>query len=171
VRKQLLVSDANIIIDIAVAGLVEVMFSLDYEFGIADLQFAAELEQQHPEVLAAGLKLVELQPEAVGAANTLLENNTRQKVSIYDCMALSLAQQEECTLLTGDGKLRQLAIVEGVTVRGTLWLMEQMFKAGAITVDQAEQAYNKMLDDGSRLPEDEIQKQLTNFRESGNAVR
>lgn len=162
--KQLLISDANIVIDIAVAGLVDAMFSLDYEFGISDVQFAAELEQQHPELLAAGLKLIELQAEAVNAASTLLQNNTQLKVSIYDCLALSLAQQETCTLLTGDGKLRQLAIIEGVTVRGTLWLMEQIFVAGAITVDEAELAYSKMLNDGSRLPEDEIQKQLEKFR-------
>ncbi len=162
--KQLLISDANIVIDIAVAELVEAMFSLDYEFGISDIQFAAELEEQHPELLAAGLKLVELQAKAVNAASTLLENNTQLKVSINDCLALSLAQQEECTLLTGDGKLRQLAISEGVTVRGTLWLMEQMFEADGITADEAAQAYSKMLADGSRLPEDEIQKQLTNFK-------
>ncbi len=99
--KQLLISDANIVIDIAVAELVEAMFSLDYDFGISDIQFAAELETQHPELLAAGLKLVELQAKAVNAASTLLENNTQLKVSIYDCLALSLAQQEQCTLLTG----------------------------------------------------------------------
>lgn len=163
-NKQLLISDANIVIDIAVAGLIEAMFSLDYEFGISDIQFAVELEEQHPEVRAAGLKLVELQPEAVDAANTLLENNTRLRVSIYDCMALSLAQQEQCTLLTGDGKLRQLAMVESVTVRGTLWLMEQMFLAGAISVDEAEQAYSKMLDDGSRLPVADIKKQIEKFK-------
>ncbi|HFE38730.1 MAG TPA: DUF3368 domain-containing protein [Gammaproteobacteria bacterium] len=162
--KQLLISDANIIIDIAVAGLLEAMFSLDYEFGISDIQFSAELEGQHPELPAAGLKLIELQSKAINAASTLLENNTQLKVSIYDCLALSLAQQERCTLLTGDGKLKQLAISEGVTVRGTLWLMEQMLVVGAITVDEAAHAYSKMLDDGSRLPKNEIQKQLKIFR-------
>ncbi len=162
--KQLLISDANIVIDIAVAGLIDAMFFLDYEYGISDIQFAAELEEQHPELLTAGLQLVELKSETVGAASTLLENNTRLRVSIYDCMALSLAQQEQCTLLTGDAKLRQLAIVEGVTVRGTLWLMEQMFLAGAITAENAEQAYSKMIDDGSRLPEADIKKQIEKFK-------
>jgi len=164
VSKQLLISDANIVIDIIVGDLARAMFALDYEFGIPDILFAAELEEQHPEILDEGLKLYELQPEAVNMANTLLADNTQLRVSIYDCMALSLAQQENCTLLTGDAKLKQLAIVEGVTVRGTLWLVEQMFNKEHITAAMAGEAYAKMLEDGSRLPEAEIQKQLKKFR-------
>ncbi len=56
-----------------------------------------------------------------------------------------------------------MAIVEDVTVRGTLWLMETMFTNGFITAKGAEIAYQKMLDDGSRLPVNEIQKQLKTF--------
>lgn len=162
--KKLLISDVNIIIDFTVAGLTEAVFALQYDYGIVDLQFAAELEDQQPEILEAGLRLYELAPKSVAYASSLLIENARLRVSIYDCMALSLAKQEDCTLLTGDAKLRQLALMEGVTVRGTLWLMEQMLEECHITAEMAKEAYAKMLDDGSRLPEDEIQKQLERFR-------
>ena len=164
--KQLLISDANIIIDIIAGELVEAMFALDYEFGVPDILFAAELEQQHAEIQQQGLRLMEMPPAVINMAATLLAENTRLKVSIFDCMALSLAQQQGSTLLTGDAKLRQLATAESVTVRGALWLVGQMFEAGHITADEAEQAYNKMLADGSRLPQDEIQKQLRQFRKT-----
>ncbi len=158
--KKFLISDANIIIDIIAGNLIEAMFSLNYEFGTPDILYAEELEDQHPEIQKAGLKLLELQPKSIETAMEYYENNTASKVSVNDCIALSLAQQEQCTLLTGDAKLRQLAIVEGVRVKGTLWLVRQLVVNAIITIDEAEQAYVKMQEDGSRLPSQEIQNQL-----------
>jgi len=163
VSKKLLISDANIIIDIVAGELVNAMFSLEYEFATPDILYAEELEEQHPEILEAGLKTLELVPESIIRADAYIQENTVNRVSVNDCLALSLAKQENCTLLTGDSKLKQLAIVEGVTVRGTLWLVETMFNNGLITTIGAESAYQKMLDDGSRLPVKGIQKQLKAF--------
>ena len=162
--KKLLISDANIIIDIVVGELQTTMFALDYEFGTPDILYAEELEEQHSEIVDAGLVLFELKPDAINYANTLYQQNLISKVSVNDCIALALAQQESCALLTGDAKLKQLAIIEDVSVRGTLWLVDEMFKSNLISVKEAEIAYQKMLDDGSRLPVDEIKKQLDRFK-------
>ena len=164
--KKLLISDANIIIDIVAGELVNAMFRLAYDFGVPDVLYADELEAQHSDILDAGLKLFELQPDSVDYANTLIEENVNLRVSVHDCMALSLAKQECCTLLTGDAKLKQLAMVENVSVRGTIWLVEQMIDIGQITVAEAEIAYGRMLKDGSRLPAAEIQKQLKKFKDT-----
>ncbi len=161
--KKLLISDANIIIDIVAGELVNAMFSLDYEFATPDILYAEELEEQHPEILDAGLKTLELAPESIILADTYFQENALSRVSVNDCLALSLAKQEKCTLLTGDSKLKQLAIVEGVSVRGTLWLVEAIFNNSLLAVEEVEIAYQKMLDDGSRLPVKEIQKQLKVF--------
>ena len=161
--KKLLISDANIIIDIVVGELVDAMFSLNYEFGTPDILYVEGLEEQHSGILDAGLKLFELKPEFIDLANSYYQKNIATRVSANDCLALSLAQQEECALLTGDSKLKQLAIIEGITVYGTLWLVDTMFNNSLISVVDAENAYRKMLDDGSRLPEKEIKNQLKNF--------
>ena len=50
--------------------------------------------------------------------------------------------------------------MEGVNVHGTLWLVGEMLNQGCLSVADAEEAYKKMLDDGSRLPLKEIQNQL-----------
>lgn len=157
--RKLLISDTNIIIDIVAGELVEAMFILEYEFAMPD----EELEEQHPEILDAGLKVIELKPESILRADRYFQENMVSRVSVNDCLALSLAKQENCPLLTGDSKLKQLAIVEDVTVRGTLWLMETMFINGFITAKGAEIAYQKMIDDGSRLPVNKIEKQLKIF--------
>lgn len=161
--KQLLISDANIIIDIVAGELTAAMFALNYQFAVPDILYADELEAQHSAMLAQGLRLIELRPESVSAADNYYANNKASRVSANDCMALSLAQQEDCYLLTGDAKLKQLATTEGVTVYGTLWLVEQMLTQEHINVGQAEVAYQKMIEDGSRLPENDIKKQLKKF--------
>ena len=161
--KKLLISDANIIIDIVAGELVEAMFALEYEFGVPDVLYADELEAQHSTMLDVGLRQFELAPELVNSAIALYEKAVVTKVSANDCMALALAQAEECPLLTGDAKLKQLATSEGVTVFGTLWLVENMLNSGLLTAAEAEEAYQKVLEDGSRLPIREINKQLKKF--------
>lgn len=161
--KKLLISDANIIIDIIVGELHDAMFALDYEFGIPDVLYSEELEEQHPEILDAGLVLFELNPNTITNAISLYQQNLITKVSVNDCMALALAQQECCTLLTGDAKLKQLAIIESISVRGTLWVVNEMFSNHLISAKNAATAYQKMLDDGSRLPTEEIKNQLIKF--------
>jgi len=163
VSKKLLISDANIIIDIIAGELVEAMFSLHYEFATPDILYVEELKEQHSEIIDAGLNLYELSPKSINATYAYLELSNGSNVSANDCMALVLAQQEQCDLLTGDSRLRQLAITQGVNVRGTLWLVESMLIDGLISADNARSAYQKMISDGSRLPVKEIKKQLDKF--------
>ena len=47
---------------------------------------------------------VALEPDAINNANALYQQNLISKVSVNDCIALALAQQESCTLLTGDAR-------------------------------------------------------------------
>jgi hypothetical protein len=57
---RLLISDANILIDIIAGNLLNVMFRLDHDFGLPDVLFAEELQAQHPELPEMGLKILTL---------------------------------------------------------------------------------------------------------------
>ena len=80
-------------------------------------------------------------------------------------MALVLAQQEQCPLLTGDRYLRQAAEKEGVVVKGTLWLVEQLVIQGLMTADDARNSYQCMKDNGRRLPWDAALQRLNDLQE------
>ncbi len=60
--------------------------------------------------------------------------------------------------------MHQICIQQNVTVHGTLWLVEKIVESKTATVQTIEQAYEKMQEDGSRLPWDEVKKQLDNFK-------
>jgi len=161
--RRLLISDANILIDISAGGLLDELFRLDYEYGLPDVLFEEELRAQHPELPEMGLQVLTLAAEAINDMMALQSKHHKTGVSTNDCMALTLARQEHCPLLTGDGALRQIALAEGVDVKGTVWLVEQMLGSGVIDADRASQAYQAMKDDGSRLPWGRIKQQIKRY--------
>ncbi len=163
VNRTLLISDANVVIDIIDGGLLEGMFSLEYEYGIPDLLYEDELRVNHSELSKIGLQIMGQSDIALNDTTALYEKYRKSGVSVYDCMALSLARQHGCPLLTGDGVLRQAAMIEKIVVRGTIWLVEQMIKSGVISADRANAAYLAMKEKGSRLPWDEVRKQISQY--------
>lgn len=146
----LLISDANILIDIEIGGLVAPMFSLEYQFAVPDVLFYEELEEQHNYLLEMGLSARVLDEGMVKRVIVLVAKYPRP--SRNDLFALALAEKETCPLLTGDKALKLAAENENVEVHGTLWLVSEMVHAGTITVQVARAAFQKMRAHGRRLP-------------------
>jgi rRNA-processing protein FCF1 len=155
---QLLISDANILIDMEDGQLLEKMFTLPYQFRIPDALFFDELETMHPDMLALGLQLGSLNAASVQQVMRLVAKYPQP--SRYDCMALALAKQGQCPLLTGDRHLKRAAEKEGVLVQGTLWIVEQLLTHGIVTLAEARQSYQRMRARGRRLPWDMAFKRL-----------
>jgi predicted nucleic acid-binding protein len=104
-----------------------------------------------------------MSPEVVAEAFRL--GGVYHQPSRNDLFALALAKHHGCPLLTGDSRLRQAAEQESIEVRGTLWLMEAMYEAGIITIDELQAAYDRMRDENRRLPWDEVEAQLARLRQ------
>jgi predicted nucleic acid-binding protein len=155
---QVLISDANVLIDMEAGQLLELMFNLPFEFKVSDMLFVDELSHQHAHLLDLGLRQTEL------TANSMMDamrmTHAYAGPSRYDCFSLALAKQEGCPLLTGDVALRKAAQKEDVIVKGTIWLVEQMIEHNLISKLVAGRAYQSMQDAGSRLPWDDALKRL-----------
>lgn len=157
----ILISDANVLIDMEEGGLLEQFFQLPYQFRVPDLLFFDELEAHHASLLDKGLQLSELTPQSMVYALGLI---TRvYGPSRNDCFALALARQEACPLLTGDRALHQVAKAEGLVVHGTLWVVGEMIIHQVITVATARSAYLLMQANGRRLPWDIAFAQLQQY--------
>ena len=100
----LLISDANILIDMEDGSLIPVIFQLPYEIAVPDILFELELRERHSHLLQAGLKVKNLSPASVKKTEFLTGQYPRP--SMMDHSALALALQERCPLLTGDKDLR-----------------------------------------------------------------
>lgn len=155
---QLLISDANILIDMEEGELITLFFNLPYEFCVPDVLYYEELEDQHSHLCELGLGLKELTSESLSQVAAL--KGRYAGPSTNDVFALLLAQQEGCPLLSGDRELRDAAQAEMIDVRGTLWLVEELVQHGLIDTNQALVAYDKMKASGRRLPWAEAKKRI-----------
>lgn len=158
----LLISDANIFIDMEEGGLIEKMFRLPEVFAVPDILFVEELSAHHPTLPAYGLQIKALQTSAIEEAMTL--SRRYKQPSLNDLLALALAKQESCPLVTGDRRLREAATNEKVEVKGTLWLIGRMFEEKLINKENAKRAYDKMRVANRRLPWAQVTQQLKQFR-------
>lgn len=157
----LLISDANILIDIEDGNLTSVIFRLPYEIAVPDILFELELKERHSYLLEAGLTVKGLTAASVRKTEFLSFKYSRP--SLMDHSALALAVQEKCPLLTGDRNLRTAAKTEGVEVHGTVWIIEELLNHKLIEPGQAENSFNCMKAKGSRLPWGDVEKLLNKW--------
>ncbi len=157
----LLISDANILIDMEDGNLTPVIFRLPYEIAVPDTLFELELKEQHGHLLQAGLQVRSLTAESVKKAEFL--NCKYPRPSIMDHSALALAMQERCPLLTGDKYLRTAAKSEGIEVHGTMWIVEELLNQKIIAQAQAKHSFDSMKEKGSRLPWSDVEQLLNKW--------
>ncbi len=155
---KLIISDANVLIDIEVGAVLRETFRLPETFAVPDILFIEELVEQHPELPGYGLEVHPLDEEAVEYAYIL--RGSYRRPSQMDLFALALAQKEGCPLMTGDKDLRDAAYQEGVKVHGTLWLIERLFVENILTLNRIRSAYKLMEDANRRLPWGDVRYQL-----------
>ena len=168
---RLLISDANILIDMEAGALMETLFRLPMQFGIPDLLYYEEIEEGSPGLDQLGLQIMEVSGDFVKYAaalprqyNPMLPAKHGAKPSHNDYLALALAKQESCTLLTDDANLRIVASKESVTVMGTIGLLCAMVENQLLTVDDALKALHKMKEGKRRLPWPDAEKMLEALR-------
>lgn len=168
---QLLISDANILIDMEAGALMEMLFQLPVHFGIPDLLYYEEIEEGSPGLEKLGLQIMEVSSDFVKYAEQLsgqyshtLSAKKGAKPSHNDYLALALAKQESCTLLTGDANLRIVASQEQITVMGTITLLCAMVENQLLTVDDALKALHRMEVGKRRLPWADAKKKLEALR-------
>lgn len=156
---RLVVTDANIIIDLDAGGLLEATFRLpDMEFCTPDVLYLEELVEQYGALPGLGLKVMSQPPESVGY---VMEIRSRYRgPSTNDLFALALARTLGCPLLSGDRPLRLAAEAEQVEIHGTLWLVEALRQANLASIPKIAAAYEAMRRDGSRLPWEAVREQI-----------
>ncbi|SHG28293.1 protein of unknown function [Microbulbifer donghaiensis] len=155
---KVLVSDTNIWIDLHHGGLLELVFQLPFEFVTTD--FVQNELRQPPgaDLVNLGLQVVELSGQEVAGLYALkgkLGNSSLADVSCY-----YVADKQGWTLLTGDGALRKSGKAAKLDVRGTLWLMDQLFERNLIDSQHLAESLQAIRDCGARLPDHECEARI-----------
>ena len=86
--QRLLISDANILIDMEKGGITRQMFQLDAVFAVPEVLYEEELRDSHPNLIALGLQPRELTAYTIAYAEALIARHARTGASINDLLAL-----------------------------------------------------------------------------------
>lgn len=78
---SLLISDANVLIDIECGNLSGAMFSLPWKFAVPDILFSEELAKRHGHLPKFGLIIKPLSSELIAEAYKLRQHYTRTSVN------------------------------------------------------------------------------------------
>lgn len=159
----LLISDANILIDMEAGKLMERLFHLPVQFAIPDILYWEEIQPEAPDLEDQGLQVLEVTGEYVQYASAM-QAKYGDAPSPNDYLALALAKQEGCPLLTGDQDLKAAAQAEDVTVMGTVWLLRMMVENHLLNVDEAIAALTLMKESKRRLPWADAERILNGLR-------
>jgi predicted nucleic acid-binding protein len=165
------VIDTNILIDLQAGRILRPIFGLALYLMTTDLLLEEFRGSDLAQLEDRGLIRCELAPADVEELARLRAQYTR--LSIPDLSALVLAHKTRSMLLTGEADLRSIAQRRGLTVHGTLWVLDEMIRCGLVPRLVASKALQRMMQGNSRLPAAQCKARLaqwgavTNLDEGG----
>ncbi|SRR5258706_8819347 len=157
---RIVVSDSSCLIDLHKASLIGALLKLPYEILIPDTLFEEELlsftDAQKRALVRSGLKVMELPGDGVLRAQEVAR--AFPAISIHDGFAFALAERNPgCILLTGDGRLRTLAIEHDIEVHGVLWVIDELHHRRIVSAKALHAALMRFSNDATvRLPSHEL---------------
>lgn len=160
-------SDTNVWVDFAIIDKLDLPFKLPYIYIMDENTIADELlapPDMKSKLLKLGLQSTELTENEYWLAEEY--HAKYRKLSLYDCIALSIAKCRFIVLLTGDNPLRKAAAREGVSVLGTIGLLDQLFHRNYISSEEYKDCLVELRSlNGKkvRLPEAELNSRIETF--------
>lgn len=157
-------SDTSVWIDFRTISALEVPFILNYDYVMSNDAIQDELLSPidlKDELLRLGLKPIELDDAELNLVYSY--GSKYPKLSVYDMFAMAIAKNRSFILLTGDGNLRKAASLEDVIVKGTLWVLDELFEKCHLSKADYEHYLLELQKHNNRkirLPAAEIQRRI-----------
>ena len=168
--ETIVVNDTNIFIDLFNVGLLDEFFSLPWEVHTTDLVMLELLREGQQATVSkykdtGQLHVPTLEPmEVAKIASMYQQYSNRTNLSLTDCSVWYYAKTTHYMLLTGDRKLRKVAMSDGVEVHGIIHVFDYLVECGAISLEVAIEKLELLKTTNLRLPKDEIDKRLDLWR-------
>jgi len=127
---KIVVKDANVFIDLELAGLLDAWLELPFLTITSSLVEDELISGDHQEALSY-IRSHRIEAMTIDAVDFLLLKETYEDsgLSDTDVSVIYLAERLDAIVLTGDGRLRHLSEVRQLEVHGTLWIFDQLVEA------------------------------------------
>ena len=170
----IVVSDTNIFIDLVRLDLLGDFFSLPWEVHTTDFVISELSDPKQNAAVSAFIKrnrliVGKLSIEEVGEIVDR-SHNTGGRISITDFSVCHYAKKNGYTLLTGDRNLRKIAISEGITVHGILFLFDELVAHKILPTELAAEIITKLKGFNTWLPFDEVDSRIKKWNSMNNDI-
>ncbi len=154
---MILVADTSILIDLEYVGGIELLPRIApcqiLDVVLDECEHASQ-PQLAQNIIRAGITVVESTLELVNKATSL----RRGGVSTVDMMTLCYAKENGHTVLAGDRPLRERCSEEGVTFRGSFWIVEEAHRLQLLEATELMKWLSVWPTVGRRLPPDGLER-------------
>lgn len=156
-----MIQDACIIFDLIDLGLIGHFFELKLTVFTTPQVIAEITDPDQLEVIIAFIENGRLGVDRDGDFDKVEEIfNVTSGLSYTDCSVLELALRRNWTVLSSDLSLRKATKKNGLTVRGILWIIDELVRQKAMTTVGAIHALNHYLEINNRAPKTEINEMI-----------
>ena len=164
---EIIVNDTNIFIDLHSIGLLGELCELQYDVRTVDFVINEITDPEQSKELSALAMKGKIRIESFNAEELeeiITEHSSVPgNISIPDCSVCYYARKHAATLLTGDRQLRKYAETSNVSVRGILFIFDELVANNVIPSQQAATKLRELVAINVRLPKAEIEKRINNW--------
>jgi len=160
--KKKLILDTTICIDLFNGQLLGKATRLPYELVLPDVIVHELISPPGELFIQSGFSTLQVREDFIEQIIVLRKHYS--KPSTNDLFALLLAKINSCPLITGDDALRKAANAEGVRVYGLLWFLDRLIDQKILPKNEAADALEKVLAQGSWLPKKECEARFKKWR-------
>jgi predicted nucleic acid-binding protein len=168
---DIVVKDANIIIDLLNIGLSQYCPLMELEFHITQHVFReirddTQRQQMIDMILKKELIVDDFTGEEYECFLEMVGSfDGVNNLSDADCSVIILAKRYNCRLLTSDRKLKRQAEEQGLRVNGLLWITDAMVEKGILTGPEMIPYLERYRKTNPRAPQNEINKRIEKYKE------
>lgn len=168
---EFVISDACIFIDLLYIDLINEFFELPFEFYTTDFVVSEITNPKHLSVIRKfidfkKLKVLNASPDKL--SEIIHISRKHPKLSIADCSVFYFGKRNNLTVLTNDKRLRKLS--SDIEVHGVLWVFDCLILNRIISKNKAITKLHELTEINQRLPMDECQKKIIEWRGRQPAV-
>jgi rRNA-processing protein FCF1 len=160
---MLLVSDANIFIDLEKIGLLIEFSKLDIKISTSDFVFNELNDKQQMIVKKLDIVIYTLKPKELITFFAEYQTLGQVKISSQDYSIYYFANKYKAYLLSNDKALRKFSNNHNVNVKGIFYILDLIIEQSQLKKNDLAKSIALLLDN-SWLPENEINKRLVKLK-------
>ena len=156
-KMEIVIKDACILFDLVDLNLLDEFFNLELKT-YTTVQVISEITNEKQwEAIDVFIQSRKLIADNNGGLQEIMHLNSRYPgLSLTDSSVLELAIRKQAIVYSSDGGLRKASTKEGITTRGILWIIEELFSLKILSKEEAIHKLNNYESINERAPTKEI---------------